>query len=81
MEWKKDDIRPPLTKRRQVLKDTRLVYKYPRTISSIVVTATMLVYFSKPIYDLFFSKREFPDISEAVPPKLLRSQRSRETQE
>lgn len=49
--------------RARVAKDRGLIYKYPRTFVITASTAALLIFFSKPIYDIFINK-EVIDIEE-----------------
>ncbi|CAH2098864.1 unnamed protein product [Euphydryas editha] len=40
------------------------IYRYPRTFQITFTALGLGIFFSKPIYDIFFREREEPDLSE-----------------
>jgi hypothetical protein len=56
---------PPLV-RQTVLKDRNWIQRNPRTFVSLFTVSSLLVLFSRPLYDIFF--REYPPVP--VEPKL-----------
>lgn len=63
------------------LKNLSVVYRYPRASFAVICTSSLLIFFSKPIYDLFFSSASLIDEPERdkyprnVRPKWLRDAR------
>jgi hypothetical protein len=58
-------------KQKTITKNLPLIYRYPRTGVSLLTAAGLLIFFSRPIYDIFFHKEEI-DLEE-----LLRNHKSR----
>lgn len=61
-----------MSQRKLLFKDRPLIYKYPRTFVTVATTASLLAFFSKPIYDLFTADASQIDVEE-----LKRSHKSR----
>lgn len=51
-------------RRSKTLGQRSWIYRYPRTFQITFTVLGLGVFFSKPIYDIFFRERFVPDLSE-----------------